>query len=173
VTFVLRKVVRNRWHKHAYNPEFGWLANGEISADPLRDLGTSKGVLSVYIIDDPSNIVTLNRVTAGMACTTESLSNFEYVLFSLDAIAQAGLRLHETLGDTPDSYVNDLHRDIIEITARKLVDLLHIVWDDVTPIRINEKDVLKHILAGVSSKYIEPSKIRITSTKLRQALDDL
>jgi hypothetical protein len=161
VPFVLRKVRRNRWYKDLQ--EYSWLALGELPADPLGDIATQDCVLSVWLIDDDNT--NLEQIIVALAAKSDSLSNFDFALFDLAALTD--FELVNIPGETPDASVAHWHRDIVRISATKLVQMMHAVWPTVRTDRRSRNELKKLLIEGVKSNRLDRSKM---SEKLLQEL---
>ena len=117
----IRTIRLARWDEDAIL-RASWLGEGEMVADPLGDLCTKNGELSVWHVeDDRSN---LERVLLAFAATRDYLANVDYVLFDQDVLRQLGVEAMHSRGGTPDELVNsEWHRDIVELSCRRVVTL--------------------------------------------------
>lgn len=115
---VIRRVTQARWFRDVIRP---WLQKGEIPADPLADLRTTKNSLSVYLVDDDKS--NLDRVICALAATREKIQHFDYLLFDWEILPSTGITVEPTEGETIDRAVNELHRDLVELSGRKLLAL--------------------------------------------------
>ena len=125
----LRKIKMNRWltdpawlEGEGYYSEPAWLPAGEIRADSLADLNSSAGTISVYSVHRADEAGLL-RVAAALIATTQNVQDFDYCLFDEAMLQRTGIRVEQTQGTTPHAAVNQLHFDLVEMTARKAVAL--------------------------------------------------
>jgi len=154
----LRKIRMARWRDAA--PNHQWLAAGEIPADPVCAFDTQNNSMSVYIAD--SGIRTVEQLAAAYTATRDSLQPFEYVIFESDDVNRAGIEVAGVEGTTPDAESNKLHRDLVKISAQKLVALTsRMLQRDVAEIcdRVNRKDVASHIVRGLKEGWLDATKI--------------
>ena len=143
---LLRTINQNKWHVRDIQP---WLDQGEIPADPLTSLTTTKNALSVYTVeDDRSN---LERIITALAANRGKLDKVDYLLFDPEILSTVGIEAMETQGKTRDSEVNRWHLDLVEISGSKLLAL-------VTAILRN----------GFETERLLPGKV---SEQIRQAVD--
>ena len=134
--------------------------------DSLGDIAPQRCALSVYLVaDDQSN---LNRVIAALAANQTSPSHFGYALVDLQILNNMGFKIDDQPGDTPDAVVNSWHRDIIELSATRLVLLAQAIQTQGITDQILEKQVHNFISNSLSSNYLDQQKIKITSERLRQ-----
>lgn len=146
--FVLRGIGRrNRWDNDL--SRFPWLGPGELPADPLGDLATASCTLSVWLIDDASNIP---RLVTALATKRENLANFDYILVDLRLLTDNGFKVESSPGDTPDKMANEnWHRDIKELSATKLPELLRVIWGKFAFDLMLQKELEDRIREGFAS----------------------
>jgi len=139
------KIRKNRW---VLPENAAWISPGDIHADPLSDLKTTQGSLSVWIVEeDQSN---LHRVAVALAANCEHLSSIDYILFDGSIVDDLSLKLVRTLGKTPDSEANATwHRDLVELSASKLADLARRMFHNCCKSRILRKKLGALILDAV------------------------
>lgn len=114
----LRKVKQGRWLDY---PE--WLDDNDSPADCLPDLRTVDNALSVYRVDGPGDARSIERVTTALAANCERLENIDYVIVDASVVAEIGLTVHSSEGQTPDAEVNLRHVDIVNISSIRLGQL--------------------------------------------------
>ena len=154
--FLLRIIRKNRWYP---TEDTGFFSKESFPADPLADLNTSdKNKLSVwYIEDDKSN---LERVATAYAASRNYPAPLEFAIFDLELPFNLEIDLTTTIGGTKDEYVNkSWHRDLVELTALRLVDLAVELANGAERERIPEKIILRWISKAVDSGQIEKSKL--------------
>ena len=154
-------VFRNIGNKHWYSddqPDFNeWLPDGELVADALKELRTTRGSLSVYRVDPEKE--NLDRVIAAYACTRNSVNDIDYVLLPLEVI-EAAFDIAETPGKTADDEVNRLHLDIEHLSASKLLLLAHTFQNHHSSmVRIRGKHVKSKIQNSIKRQYLDFSRI--------------
>lgn len=151
---VLRTIRKAKWYKHENVP---WLEEGELQADALGDLATKNNELSVWIIqDDESN---LEQVITAMAATCHHLSNFDYALFNLEHLSDLDIRMRRTRGESPDEQANAWHRDLIELSASKIMQLAQIIMKEAARHRIPEKQIGRMITRAVDNDQIDRAQL--------------
>jgi hypothetical protein len=154
VSFILRRLRRAKWYKNENTP---WLLAGELQADALGDLLTQFNALSIWQIEaDRTN---LERVIAALVTTQENLSNFDYVLVDQSVIENAGFKIESNIGETPDSTANTWHRDLIELTADRLLMLARIIRQEGEIERLPEKRVIQLVNQSLSRDYIHQNQL--------------
>ena len=150
MSLLLRIVRKSRW---LGNPL--WLAAGEMQADPLADLRTSSNSLSVWeVTDDRSN---LEDIVVGIASSKDYLANVDYALFEESIVGGLGIQIELTPGTTPHARANPWHRELVRLSARKLVDLAHLMMKKATLERVQENRVGMLVeRSGVPVRWNEP-----------------
>ncbi len=148
---------KSLWYKDQL-PDFPWLKEGDLVADVFKDLKTNHGTLSVYAVD--SDQTHLNRIIAALACTRDSLQDYDYVLVPAGVIEE-NFELQETKGDTADGEVNEWHFDIAHLTPSKLTSLAYIFRDHRESMnKLPRKKVESEIRSGINSGFIDRNKIK-------------
>lgn len=154
-------VFRSIGNKHWYTwdqPDFNeWLPDGELVADVLNELRTTRGSLSVYKID--TGMQNLDRVICAYACTRNSLNDIDYVLVPLEIILEQ-FDTAPTLGATADDGVNKWHLDIEHLSASKLLQLARVFQDHHSAMhRIRKRRVKSKIRNCIRNKHLVFSRI--------------
>ncbi|GAB5494644.1 MAG: hypothetical protein Phog2KO_48590 [Phototrophicaceae bacterium] len=162
--YIFRKIRQSRWLER----DFLWLEHNEIPSDPLADFTTKQGALSIYVLTN-SETETITRVAAAIASTSSSLSNLDYVVIEVEELDQFDFMIESKPATTPDDDVNNMHYDIINLSAQKLVSLTKLFWNNFSQEnfgRIPEQIILEQIIFGISQGYMNKQKIKIKSRKL-------
>jgi hypothetical protein len=150
---LLRKVDKRRWD---WSPgTIDWVPYGDIPAAPLADFNTSfDSQISVwYVESDKSN---LERIIAGIAAGRQTTEKFDYVLFPEEVLMQAGVVVKTTAGASRDKDANEnWHRDLVEVSATKLVKLVELVGRAGKINRSSEREVISLIRKSVEGGSIE------------------
>lgn len=146
---LLRKVKHNRWLRE---PALPWLNQDDIPSDPLADLNTSAQTLSVWAVaDDESNV---ERIVRNLALMSNKTDSSGYVLFDSAILEGIGIDLVRADGNTPDTEANAWHRDLVNLSGRKLVALARAVLEQGTPRILLKKRICELIVEGVAAKQI-------------------
>lgn len=152
---LLRAIRKNRWCKSDPVP---WLTQGEIQADPLGDLVTGGNTLSVWLVqDDQSN---LNEVILALAVSRDTISNLDYTIFDISLLENMSIKVEVNEGKTPYEKANSWHRDLVELTASKLVKLAEGILYSSKITRKSEKEILGLIKGAVGSGQIDKTKLK-------------
>lgn len=130
----------------------------DVHADLLSDLTTSGNSLSIYEIEeDKSN---LDHVIAAIASSRDNLANVDYAVFDGNIIKNLNIQLDPTIGTTPDTEVNNLHRDLKNLTASNLSGLAKEMRKRGQFNRKAPKGVIKLIKKGLDEGRIDKTKIK-------------
>lgn len=113
-------VRRGRWSNP---PWIGGLASSR-QGDALGDFGTRCNKLSVYLVNSEDEI---QQVVTGLAAARKSLSNLDYTIIEVDLLRKLNLSTIQIPGKTPHRGANDLHHDIVNLTADNILALIQSV----------------------------------------------
>jgi hypothetical protein len=130
---------------------------GELQADALADLTTKDNTLSVWMLEDETLV---ERAATALSANRDVLANFDYVMLDVHHLTDLNIRVHESRGETPDEGVNAWHRDLIELSAQKIMGLAGVIQEHGRIDRIPEKHIAHLIAQGITAKKIDPSKLR-------------
>lgn len=151
---LLRAIRKNRWYKD----NLPWLPEGDIQADPLGDLVTGSNTLSVWLVqDDKSN---LNDVLLALGASKDTSSHLDYTIFDLNLLASIDIKLVINAGKTPYAKANCWHRDLVELTANKIIKLAESLLENAEIKRFPEKEMIKLIQDAVNNKQIDRTKLK-------------
>lgn len=153
---LLIKIRQGRW---LTTPRPPFLSAGDIPANCLQDLHIKENALSVWHIqDDESN---LTRVVTALAATLEHIpSSVDCLLFDEKVVESLGLKMKTTNGETPDRLANrSWHRDLVELSGRKILDLLLAVFYEAERRRVFGADVKKFLQLAVTNKEVEAAHL--------------
>jgi hypothetical protein len=146
---LLRKVKQNRWFKTDAQP---LLDSGDVPSDPLGDLNTSQGTLSVYQVEDDNS--NLERIARALALNSQSLDSVGYVLFDASLLEGTSIGIDVTDGSTMDPVVNKCHRDLTNLTGKKLVALTRLILSEGKSDTILKKRIIALVEEGLSSNEL-------------------
>jgi hypothetical protein len=150
---LLRNVRKNRWENR---PE--WLSQDEVQADALLDLKTDENKLSVWRIQDSRS--DLDEIISAIASTRSDLVNVDYALFGQDSATKLGIKHEDMPGESLHLEANDKHRDLIDLSARRLVNLAEAIQTEGEINRIPWKRV-----AAILVQAVRSGKIRLELLK--------
>jgi len=155
VPLFLRIIRKAKWYK---NEQVPWLPEGELQADTLTDLSTKSNELSVWHIeDDRSN---LEQVVTALAAGRDNIASLDYALFDQQTLLAINIKIKETKGGSPDEKVNSWHRDLVELSATKLMALAKVIQTEAVKGRILPKDIIRLIKQAIASGQIERAKLK-------------
>ncbi|MHB8625622.1 MAG: hypothetical protein ACYDBJ_04530 [Aggregatilineales bacterium] len=163
MTVVIRFIRMNRWEP----PDGGWLKPGDYPADTLLDLATSNNILSVYYVETEAEI---ERVAIAIAANRDQINVVDYVVVDLSAFEQIRVEPKQVRGDTPDEVVNTWHRDLIQLSVHRMVDLVGVMWGAKKK-RIQQKRVKELLVENAVKGYIKRGLIK--KETMQNKLDDL
>ncbi len=128
-------------------------------AAPLSDLRTSKtSILSVWFIEnDRSN---LERVVAAMAANLQHVDKFDCIIFPTNLLETVSIPIKTARGQTADNDANQRwHRNLVEITAKGLIDLAELIDKNGEMERFDDDDVESFIRDGITKGDIDKERI--------------
>lgn len=88
----------------------------EVQADSLKNFKTQQNGLSLYKLNDG---VTLERILVAIIAKG-SIDKIDYAIFDTSILDLLEIKYKSTLGETPDQGVNDLHVDLVDLSAEQL-----------------------------------------------------
>ena len=110
-----------------------------------------------YVDNNESN---LDQIIAGNAATRDHADKFDYVLFPENLLGEAGVKVEDAPGNSKDEDANaKWHRDLVEVSATKLVRLVELVSRHGKISRTSEREVISLIRKSVERGSIEKSRL--------------
>ncbi|HAF49338.1 MAG TPA: hypothetical protein DCL08_08920 [Anaerolineaceae bacterium] len=143
------------WDKSSV--EESWLTNGEIPADPLAGLITRDNSFSVYFIDDQDSA--LSRCIAAFAANRDNIQEIHYLIFDETHINDSGFKCDFLLGELPDPEVNNLHKNLSEISSQKLVQFATAIFSDCHPGSCDRLKVKDLIMSSLKNGWIDKGRL--------------
>jgi hypothetical protein len=141
-----------------WEEEFSWLAPEEIPSDPLKDFRTTGNCLSIWIIENADT--DLHRIIAALNAKRSEVNICNYILFDPSIYRELGIKEDLTiLGDTPDNEINHCHVDLVELSAQKLISLIHALKTNFEPDRIQTKELCQFVVDSVKKGWIDRNKL--------------
>ena len=129
----------------------------DIAADPITDLNTRENELSIYLIQD--ELTELDRCLSALAAERMNLQDLDYILFDKDIIDQLLLEINNVEGNLKDHEINKLHRNIIKLSAKKLISLSKKIMEKCQRKRILEEDVARIIVKSINNNWIKKNSL--------------
>ena len=160
----LRK--KNRWQS---DEPLLWLEEGDIPADPLDNLSTLQNKLSVFEVND--DLSRIERVAAAMATRKELIQEFDYIVFDQELLEEIGIAINLVGGDTPDNKANSWHRDLIQLSATKLVELAKRLVPTTEPDQILPKRIREVLINIVASGEIDWNQVNLKNEHGRAEIE--
>lgn len=157
---------KNKWF---WDGPLPWLEPGDIPADPLEHLTPNQFRLSVYEVNDDRSRI--ERVAAAIAAKRPGdIDNVEFVVFDQSILDEVGIQIDTAApGDTCDAEVNIWHRDMINISANKLVAFAKRIVPTVQSDWVLAKKIHEVILESIRMSRYEWSKVNLKKkAKLQQ-----
>jgi hypothetical protein len=171
VGILLRKLDRLQAWDLDDRSSYPWLRTGEFQADPLSDLNSSNNKISVFEIDEDE--ANLTQVASALAAGRGQYDRFDYVLFPDSVVSGLDFRLVATSGNTPDEQVNGYHRNISELSAQRLVELVERIFRNKKRIdTVSERDLIECIIQGIRDGRVKHKLIR-NQERLRERANKL
>ena len=150
----LRQIRKSKWYRHE---GVSWLPEDELQADTLDDLHTTDNAMSVWFVaDDRSNI---NDIVCALAAGRDSLANLDFALFDVEIALSLEIPTKSTFGATLDEKVNEWRRELVHLTARKLLDLAKAISSTGQICRISKKNITELVREAVKSRKVDPAKL--------------
>ena len=113
MTYLLRSVKKSRWLPPL--PD-------DVPANSFWDLRTDAGTLSVYEVNLGDDAL-INRCVAALVVQTTHLEVLHLAFVDRALVESLGVGIKPSLGVVPDELVSAVHRDITNLTGRRLVEL--------------------------------------------------
>lgn len=139
---------------------------GDVQADAISDLRTSKNALSVWQVnDDHTNI---DRIVAALAAGRMNLDKLDYALIDAETLDELNIGIVQKRGRSLDDRANDLwHYDLTELTGTSLVNLAFMIQEKAMFVRVQKARIGSVIEASVRHGFIDSSRLK---DGLRKAL---
>ena len=148
----LRAIKKARWYT---KPEWEGWGHGDIQSDALLDLRTQDNALSVFRVDEGTEI---GRIVTALAATRENLSHLDYVVFDDAPLASYGVHIAQRDGKTPDSEVNHIHYDVVNLTVLKLVQVAQTV-SRCKPERVPKIEVRAKLRQALENQWLDSERV--------------
>ncbi len=134
---LLRKIRIDRWYEEE-RPD--WVGEEDIHADPLCDFIAYENAITLWHITDGK--ANFKQVVAAVSATSGHLTQFDYGIIEEDLISDLAIRMEHTHGNSASNIVNaNFHRDLVEISGLKLVELAKAFWTLAEFDRVEEREV--------------------------------
>ncbi len=122
----------------------------EVENSPLWEQGDCPAEALVQVFDNRAGVSTwrvsteedIERVVAAQALMRSTIADFAYCLIDEDVLRREGIRFKDTPMKTIDKGVNNLHVDIMELTAQQLIRLAHQINIEFYPFVMTRSEIL-------------------------------
>jgi hypothetical protein len=152
--FFLRKIRKARW---ANDKGYEWLGAEDIQADALSDLKTENNELSVWHVEeDESN---LRQIVVALGANYKKLDTVDYALVDQRVLLTAGIKAVEAAGDTPYENANEWHRNLIELTAEKVIEIAKNMRKERRIARVWPQDLQRHLTRAIEAGEVKLSRL--------------
>lgn len=159
---LLRKIERKKWLLD--RRQHKWVPEDEFFADPLGDLGTSNGVLSVWRVDHASDEV---RVAAAVAAIRDKVLSVDYWLIDEATLVDNNFLLKQCDGQSADPALNKKgHYDIINLTERSLLRLAALFRDKGMSKTCAPTTIIQRLAPGIEDGTISRAQVRLPWLRL-------
>ncbi len=145
-----------RWYREQAQ---SLLEQDDIPSDPIADLNTTENSLSIFLVnEDRSN---LEQTVAAQAGTRMKADDAGYIVFSSDLLSRVGIAIDDSHpGTTADEDVNSRHRDLIQLSGKKLIAFVReVMLSSEPPETLPKEDVIGILKEGVSAGRIDPGRL--------------
>lgn len=153
---ILRKLqnVRN-WDRKT------WLASEDVQSRALKCLEAKENTLSIFVIDGEINQTSHEetRVVAALALTRDNLQEVDLALAPEDVLATCGIKHNIVEALTPDTEVNNWHRDLIELSVTKIAEFAKAIEREGDVRRIHLTDVMRAVQESFDNEWIDQDKV--------------
>ena len=142
----LRIVKRSLWFEEP------WMSAEDVPATALGDVDDCN--ISVYeVVDDES----AERAAIAYAAGKSKIDDIEYAVFDAAELEPLEIEIQATSGTTPALAVNDLHRELLNMTVRKSSGLAQVIGNKAT----FETRFVKEVTSKISeSRTIDRNKLK-------------
>jgi hypothetical protein len=122
----------------------------EVEASPLWEQGDCPPEALAQVFDNRAGVSTwrvnteeeVERVIAAQMFMRGTIGDFAYCLIDEDVLRRDGIQLKDTPTKTMDKQVNDLHVDIVDLSAQQLIRLAHRINTEFDPIVMTRAEIL-------------------------------
>ena len=126
-------------------------------ADALTsDLTTSSDKQSWWVADDSRD-----EIAIAIASTRDTLSNVDLAILATEEIESLAISWERTRGETPYALANELHCDLLNLSAQalgRLADRVHARREAIE--RIRQSTVRDLLVAAIGRGQLDPAQLR-------------
>ncbi|MGH9426413.1 MAG: hypothetical protein ACRD2L_08945 [Terriglobia bacterium] len=140
------------------SPDIGWLPAGQLQADVFLDLRTEGNRLSVFEVGDGDELDLIQRIAVAVAVGRKEPDHIGFTVFDRARVDGMGIEVQQTPGRTMDVAINQLHFDLLHLTAQQLMDLAGLIVT--SEIDILYKPLLIQLArAGIAVGRLDPANM--------------
>lgn len=153
MAYLMRKITLPRWIQEPHEVSCA----DEINAEALSDLCADENAISTWYVGDRTE-EEIKRAVLALASGFRALDELKIVFLDDNELKNAGLDVESTPGITKVKEYTNLHRDIVQLNARKLIELAGLVLTQVWKEQIqtiNAEDLSLWILQLINEGKLE------------------
>lgn len=126
MAYLMRKITLPRWIQEQHEVSCA----EDINAESLSDLCADENAISTWYVGDKTE-TEIKQAVLALASGFRSLDEIKVVFLDDEEIRKAGLSIKSNAGITKIEEYADLHRDIVQLNAGKLIKLADLVLKQV------------------------------------------
>jgi hypothetical protein len=146
----LRNITNPKWVRPA------WSTDEDIPADALTDLRSTNNELSVWAIT--TEVTDVSLALTAFASARANLDKLDYVLIDEGIPQSVSIRVDTCEGLTPCSSANHLHRNLAQLTVRK-VSSLAVAIMALDKKRVTEKQVKTMLVEALNKGALDRNRV--------------
>lgn len=168
MAFLLRAVKRFTNWDAVFLQTDQWLRSDELPAEPLQDLISERGKLSVYVTDGDSSSIA--AIVTALKLKAENLQGEVAFVMVDQSDIEGRFEIDITAGDTPDEDVNAWHRDLTDLSASRTIALLDVFWKVGQRGRVLKKSIEQVMLLRHEAGKIDRTRVSSAMQKVPDGL---
>lgn len=134
-----------------------WVPEGEFKADPLGDLPTTKGALSMWRLDEGRSEYHIAAAVAAL----QRPGNLDYFLIDEDALYSRGFMLEQCPGNSADPNLSKkCHLDIVRLTEKRLLELAALFREEGETRICTQPLIIQTLADGLEQGRIDRAQIK-------------
>ena len=164
----VRKVDIRKWLPDR-DISLDWLDTDDVEADAVSDLRTRDNTLSIFEIE---NETMAKRAIATVSAGSTSHNYIGYIMFDDDFLNRLTIEIDDEKGHTNDTEVDLWHRNIINLSGKKLVQLgIALKQQDNFQFLLPDEliDILCH---SIQQGFLKRKNIKIANKTYQRRLDE-
>jgi|SRR5713101_5990929 len=148
MAYLLRKFSnKDAWAEVESSPLW---EQGDCPAEALVQVFDTRGGVSTWRVSTEEDV---ERVIAAQAFMRGTIGDFAYCLIDEEILRKDGIKLKNTPAKTMDKGVNDLHVDIVDLTAQQIIRLAHPINTEFDPLVMTRSEIL-----AAAAKFLREKK---------------